>query len=94
MVGTICSYNANITNCLFESNKTHGAKSSPCEGGAICCKNDLTVENSIFNNNHAHDYGGAIYVDTLELKPGCIFDNNVAHDNPGGAIWVNKFKKM
>ena len=79
--------------CLFESNKATGAKLAQSEGGAIHCKDDLTVDNSTFNNNYAYDSGGAIYADTLELKPGCIFDNNTAYDNQGGAIWVNKFTK-
>jgi len=89
-----CGDNAYITNCLFDSNKAKGTKVSQCEGGAIYCKDDLTVDNSTFKNNYAGDYGGAIYADTLDLKPGCIFDNNTAYDNQGGAIWVNKSEKM
>ena len=88
-----CGDNAYITNCLFDSNKAKGTKVSQCEGGAIYCKDDLTVDNSTFKNNYAGDYGGAIYADTLDLKPGCIFDNNTAYDNQGGAIWVNKFRE-
>jgi len=88
-----CCDNAYITNCLLDSNKAKGATVSQCEGGAIYCKDDLTVDNSTFKNNYAGDYGGAIYADTLDLKPGCIFDNNTAYDNQGGAIWVNKFRE-
>ena len=88
-----CTRKLDIAHCLFESNKADGAFVLQCKGGAIYCKEDLTVDNSIFRNNYAGDYGGAIYADTLELKPGCIFDSNTAYENHGGAIWVNKFRE-
>ena len=88
-----CTRKLDIAHCLFESNKADGAFVLQCKGGAIYCKDDLTVDNSIFRNNYAGDYGGAIYADTLELKPGCIFDSNTAYENHGGAIWVNKFRE-
>ena len=91
--GAIKCSNGHVTNCLFDSNKAKGATASQCDGGAIYCTNDLTVDNSTFRNNYAEDYGGAIYADTLELKPGCIFVNNTAYDNQGGAIWVNIFRE-
>ena len=91
--GAIKCSNGHVTNCLFDSNKAKGATVYQCDGGAIYCKNDLTVDNSTFRNNYAGDYGGAIYADTLELKPGCIFVNNTAYDNQGGAIWVNIFRE-
>ena len=59
--GAIHCYNAYITNCLFDSNKAKGAKVSQCEGGAIYCIDNLTVDNSTFKNNYAGDYGGAAY---------------------------------
>ena len=88
-----CCDNAYVTHCLFESNNANGAKSAQSEGGAIHCKDDLAVESSIFNKNYAYDYGGAIYADTLALRPNCYFDSNTAYDNHGGAIWVNKFRE-
>ena len=88
-----CGDNAYITHCLFDSNKAKAMILAQCEGGAIYCKDDLTVDNSTFKNNYASDYAGAIYADTLELKPGCIFNSNTAYDNQGGAIWVNKFRE-
>ena len=93
--GAICCDNAEISTCIFESNKATGggASSVQCEGGAIRCKDDLTVDNCTFNKNYAYDYGGAISADTLALKGYSFFDSNTAYDNQGGAIWVNKFRE-
>ena len=88
-----CCDNAYITNSYFNNNEADGASSAQCEGGAIFCKDDLTVEKSTFSKNYAHDYGGAIYADTLALKPYCSFYDNKAYDNQGGAIRVNKFRE-
>ena len=86
-----CDDKGEVAHCSFESNKANGAKYAQCEGGAIYCKNQLTVDNSIFDNNYAYDYGGAIYADNLAIRPYSYFDGNTAYDNHGGAIYTNKF---
>ena len=93
--GAIYCYNANITNCLFDSNKAKGAAVAACGGGAIYCKDDLTVDNSTFKNNYAGDYGGAAYAKNIYVNNNqdsnqlynSFFINNEAGDNDGGALY-------
>ena len=96
--GAIFCYNAYITNCLFDSNNADGAISSQCGGGAIYCTNDLTVDNSTFKNNHASDYGGAVFAKNINVNNNQVsnqpynsfFINNKAEDNDGGAIYLKE----
>ncbi len=86
--------NVNVVHCLFESNKADGAKSKRCFGGAIRAEKEVCIDFSIFNNNYAENYGGAVYADTVEIKSSpSYFENNTAYKGPGGAIYTNKFTK-
>ena len=95
--GAIFCYNAYITNCLFDSNNAGGAIFSQCEGGAIYCTNDLTIDNSTFKNNYATDYGGAAYAKNINVNNNqdsnqphnSFFINNKARNDDGGALYSN-----
>ena len=87
---------------MFDSNKIDGyGDSSQCYGGAIRAKNDVTVDNSTFKDNYAHDYGGAIYGNNIYVNnnqgsngafnenshiKNTIFKDNKAYED-GGAIF-------
>lgn len=89
-----------LTHCLFNSNKAEGAKYNDCDGGAVYCKykpvkmNDLIINNCIFINNFATDYGGAIYAVNVYVNNNqgsgenfkSFFINNTAKNDDGGAI--------
>ena len=84
-----------MSNCLFDSNKADGAVSQ-CYGGAVRSKGDVNIESSTFKNNYAHDYGGAIYADAVNINVNqaypqdytSFFKGNKASDNKGGAIYA------
>ncbi|WP_407432535.1 right-handed parallel beta-helix repeat-containing protein, partial [Methanobrevibacter sp.] len=87
--GAIYSSNdINVTNCIFKNNKADGSGSQQCKGGAIYSNKKVEVDNSTFTGNYAHDYGGAIYADTVHTNSKSYFINNVAADNDGGAIYT------
>ena len=90
--GAICCGHTNITHCFFESNKVEGSKVYQCEGGAVYCNLDLTIDNSTFKYNFAADYGGAIFAGSINWvnSPSWFIGNHV-DDNDGGAIYTNKF---
>ena len=75
-----------IENSIFENNQVYGAKSSQCYGGAIKAK-DVNINNASFLNNHAHDYGGAIYAEgEININNSNII-GSIVDDNKGGAIY-------
>ena len=85
--------NVSVKNSTFDSNVASGDMMFvQCCVGAISSANDVKVDNSIFLNNHAGDYGGAIYADTVTwMESLSYFVGNYAEDNQGGAIYTNKF---
>ena len=89
----ICSVNnVTVKNSTFDSNIASGDMFTQCCGGAISSAHDVKVDNSIFLNNHAEDYGGAIYADTVTwVESLSYFVVNYAEDNQGGAIYTNRF---
>ena len=82
------SEDVSVKNCIFMNNKADGSGVQQCQGGAIYAKNKVEVDNSTFTGNYAHDYGGAIYADTVHTNSKSYFINNVADDNDGGAIYT------
>ena len=84
--------NVAVKKSIFYSNVASGDSRVQCCGGAISSDHDVKVDNSTFINNHAEDYGGAIYADTVTWVDGLsYFIGNYAEDNQGGAIYTNKF---
>ena len=85
--GAISTYNfAKIENCTFDSN---GAGD---RGGAIyCAYGDVNITNSVFTNNRAYTYGGAISIlsDAETVISNSTFTGNVAETERGGAIRNN-----
>ncbi|MBO7735420.1 MAG: hypothetical protein J6S67_22845, partial [Methanobrevibacter sp.] len=80
--------NVNVTkNTRFYSNNATGATSAQCYGGAIRSEGNVKVEGSIFNDNIAGDYGGAIYAKSASISS-ARFERNKADDNYGGAVYV------
>lgn len=71
---------SHIIDCKFINN-THTFSA----GGAICWYgNDLTIKNTIFDNNMATDYGGALSVSGRTYVLNSTFINNIG--DYGGAI--------
>ncbi len=69
----------NIDGCEFENNKGWD--------GAVCTGSDTssaTIKNSIFKNNHASRWGGALQIRNALIE-NCTFINNTAQN--GGAIY-------
>ena len=87
--GAIYCKDADLNNCLFEDNYVSGAKYSSCDGGAIYCKNDLNIENSIFNHNTG-ECGGAIYTEKNAHIINTNFTKNIAKTD-GGAIYSKDY---
>ena len=84
--------NVAVKNSIFDGNVASGDSRAQCCGGAISSAHDVKVDNSTFINNHAEDYGGAIYADTVTwVETYSYFIGNYAEDNQGGAIYTNKF---
>ena len=69
-----------IKNCYFKSNTVDDD-----DGGAIFSKGGISIENSAFDYNNAHDKGGAIYC----LSHVIIADSSFTYNNAKGAISVN-----
>ena len=73
-----------LNNCTFENN--YGEY-----GGAICMDNgDLVIDNSLFINNYAYNYGGAIaalYEASVRVK-NTRFINDYSINDAGGAIYA------
>lgn len=82
-----CQKGAEITGTEFIDNKAWGAKVYKCFGGAVCAKEDLTVDGCSFSNNAAENYGGAIYATKDLIVIGSNFTGNSAKE--GGAIYGN-----
>ena len=93
--GAICtdesSYNVSILKNRFINN-------SAAFGGAICClAENATISNCSFNENHASECGGAIFVNQstnlIRLSYNNFTNNIIANDDPtgdercGGAIY-------
>ena len=78
------------TSSIFIINEAAGA-SSQCYAGAIYCTN-IDCDKCIFDNNHAYDYGGAIYINNKGKSTikNSKFTNNKADDYNGGAIYSKK----
>ncbi|WP_295616396.1 hypothetical protein [uncultured Methanobrevibacter sp.] len=84
--------NVYVFNSTFEEN--HADKSA----GAIYCEKSLYInvpqsENgqaykTVFTNNKAASYGGAIYVKGDTKISDCIFDGQKLSNSDGGAIYV------
>lgn len=86
---TILSIGADGKNVILKNIKFTNGKSSG-NGGAILntySSTTLTLFNCQFNDNTAHDNGGAIYTKgKLEINESS-FDSNEAKDTSGGAIY-------
>ena len=78
------------TSSIFIINEAAGT-SSQCYAGAIYCTN-IDCDKCIFDNNHAYDYGGAIYINNKGKSTikNSKFTNNKADDYNGGAIYSKK----
>ena len=78
------------TSSIFIINEAAGA-SSQCYAGAIYCTN-IDCDKCIFDNNHAYDYGGAIYINNKGKSTikNSKFTNNKADDYNRGAIYSKK----
>lgn len=67
-------------NCLFESCYSNGnaVSAGTASGGAITLWGSASIINSVFNNNKAAGYGGAILANTGDtiLLSNCSFENN------------------
>ena len=85
--------NVDVKNSIFENNKAEGTKTYNCYGGAIRSEKDVKIDNCSFLNNHASNYGGAIYSDTITWVNNLpsYFIGNYAEKNEGGAIYTDKF---
>ena len=80
------STNIILINSTFKNNYATGGKEKRY-GGAVRCKNKLTVDNCTFIDNWAENLGGAIYTDLLDSIKNSVFISN--HAKEGGAIYVN-----
>ena len=73
-----------LDNCTFENNTGE-------YGGAICMDNgDLVITNSLFINNNAYNFGGAIaalYEANVRVK-NTSFINDTSTNDAGGAIYL------
>ena len=81
-----CNYNMTVDHCVFDANKASGYG-----GGAINTgfkSDDNNFLNSIFFNNTAENYGGALSTSHSHIK-NCTFQYNQA--NHGGAIFSLSF---
>ncbi|MBE6489234.1 MAG: hypothetical protein E7Z83_00010 [Methanobrevibacter sp.] len=107
--GAICNKgkgNLRILNSDFDSNQIIGLKPgyddgkfSDKKGGAVYSENKLELGGCNFNNNYAHDCGGAVYADVLVwLEQPSKFTNNHVYNgnsivaNKGGAIYASSFQ--
>ena len=72
--------NLHIENCLFETNEANKG------GGAYLSNGSASFHNCVFRENEATgDYGGGMYVDSMELLIShCTFENNISNDLGGG----------
>lgn len=87
-------FNRNRANCVLESNHlVHSGGALHLEFNAypkqVFWQNQpLTIINSTFNNNIAHENGGAIYLSGLNIEiNGSMFINNTARLQ-GGAVYI------
>ena len=81
-----CNYNMTADHCIFDGNIATGYG-----GGAINTgyrSNDNYFLNSVFFNNTADNYGGALSISHSHIK-NCTFQYN--HANHGGAIFSLSF---
>ena len=82
-----------VKNTTFKNNKAEGGRVLQCCGGAIYCGGNVEVDICTFVGNHADEYGGAIYADTITwINNSSYFISNYVNDNQGGAIYTNKFE--
>ena len=72
-----------LKNCLFRGNTADDD-----DGGAIFTNDAIDAENTIFEDNKAEDYAGAVYINCNKYSQfkNCVFKYNVAGDDNGGAI--------
>ena len=83
-----------FVNCTFERNSVKGLPDKTSYGGAICSgvRSNITVQQSLFNENTATYIGGAIFMQrTRSSFLNCTFERNSAKGLPhkktaGGAI--------
>lgn len=81
-----------VRTSIFKNNQASGASVFQSCGGAIRSEKDVKVDNCTFLNNHAADYGGAIYSNTVTwVDSPSYFIGNYVEDNAGGAIYTNRF---
>ena len=86
-----------ISDCIFRGNVIHyyDAVADEARGGAICTYADMTVTDSLFENNtilvvhYGLSKGGAIYSNATLNVQSCEFKDNLADD--GEAIWAYAF---
>jgi predicted outer membrane repeat protein len=92
-----CEDDVIANNTTFKNNKAEGALVSDSYGGAIRSKHDVKCYNCSFLNNHAADYGGAIYALSVYINSASSFINNRADQgsdasyNDGGAIYAENY---
>lgn len=83
----------------YVENTDPGESMSNHKGGAIYCKNDLEIDECLFEMNHAPNHGGAIYADSgiywyenPSIFIGNSVDNRNTHTvNEGWVIYASKF---
>ena len=80
--------NVAVSDCTFIGNYAGGA------GGAIRVTStnaqNFKLTNSIFKDNHAYNYGGAVSIQTANaVINNTYFDNNYVNKQSGGAIDLN-----
>ena len=87
-----------ISDCQFTENHVYyyGTTIAEGRGGAICSYGNITIINSVFEDNwvtgvdYAGGKGGAIYANATLTVRSSDFKNNVADE--GSAIWAYAFK--
>ena len=84
-----CTGKASLRNDIFNYNKAETANSK-CFGGAVRAKNGCDINSCTFSENHAEDYGGAVYSDEqVNIKGATRFQSNGA-GKYGGAVYSKK----
>jgi len=80
--GAIEAGSLTVRDSIFNNNKVYMGRISSGDvgyGGAIYCRWELTIDNSIFQDNYAENLYGAIRTPDLNMNS-CVFINNKARD--------------
>lgn len=75
-----------VTDCVFRDNKALGKSTLYRSFGGAFRSKSATITNCYFTGNHAHDWGGAAYIDSWAKITGTTFNENDAHE--AGAVYA------